>query len=158
MSLHLNPLTYFGGTAIQTTYNGRNNFIIPGSVNKVTGPGGEVSYVENTTPISSGEGIQTFWTDGGFDYASAFLIDKSFVKLRSLVIGWDLPNKWLVNTPLQAVRISAYGNNLFLWTPDSNTFIDPEMTSFGNDLSGNFGEFTANPSTRRFGFNVMVKF
>ncbi len=151
-------LTYFGGTAIQTAYNGRNTFIIPGSVNKVTGPGGEVSYVENTTPIASGADLQYFWVDGGFDYASAFLIDKSFVKLRSLVIGWDLPNKWLVNTPLQAVRVSVYGNNLFLWTPDSNTFIDPEMTSFGNDLLGNFGEFNANPSTRRFGFNVMVKF
>lgn len=50
------------------------------------------------------------------------------------------------------------GNNLFVWTPSSNTFIDPEMTSFGNDLEGNYGEYTANPSSRRFGFNLMVKF
>jgi len=58
----------------------------------------------------------------------------------------------------QTVKLSAYGNNLFVWTPSSNTFIDPEMTSFGNDLSGKYGEYTANPSTRRFGFNVLVKF
>ena len=35
---------------------------------------------------------------------------------------------------------------------------NPEMTSFGNDLEGNYGEYTANPSSRRFGFNLMVKF
>ena len=51
-----------------------------------------------------------------------------------------------------------FGNNLLLWTPSSNTFIDPEMTSFGNDLEGNFGEYSANPSSRKFGFNVKVKF
>lgn len=56
------------------------------------------------------------------------------------------------------IQVSAYGNNLFLWTPSSNTFIDPETTSFGNDLAGNFGEYTANPSSRVFGFNLKVKF
>ena len=86
------------------------------------------------------------------------LVDKSYVKLRSLVLSWDLPRKWLVKTPLQGVQVSAYGNNLFLWTPSSNTFIDPETTSFGNDLAGNFGEYTANPSSRVFGFNLKVKF
>ena len=65
---------------------------------------------------------------------SCFLVDKSYVKLRSVVLGWDLPKRWLAKTPFQAVKVSAYGNNLFVWTPSSNTFIDPEMTSFGTTL------------------------
>ena len=86
------------------------------------------------------------------------LIDKSYVKLRTVVLSWDLPKKWLAKTPLQGVRISAYGNNLFIWTPSSNTFIDPETTSFGNDLSGNYGEYSSNPTSRNFGINLNMKF
>ncbi|WP_353331647.1 SusC/RagA family TonB-linked outer membrane protein [Bacteroides sedimenti] len=149
-------INYFTGSVIQTTYNDRNTFIIPNSVNKVT-VNGETQYVENTTPIASSD-IYQYWGDGGIDMGSFTLVDKSYVKLRSVVLGWDLPKKWLNKTVFQGVKVSAYGNNLFVWTPSSNTYIDPEMSSFGNDLSGKFGEWTANPSTRRFGFNVLVKF
>ena len=89
---------------------------------------------------------------------SGFLIDKSYVKLRSVVVGWDLPKKWLTKTFLTDVRLSFFGNNLMLWTPAENTFVDPELTSFGNDLEGYFGEYSANPSSRKFGFNLTVKF
>ena len=99
------------------------------------------------------------------------MVDKSYVKLRSVVLSWDLPKAWLAKTFLTGVKVSVFGNNglsmlkvyvngnnLFLWTPSSNTFIDPESSSFGNDLSGNFGEYSANPSSRKMGFNVSVKF
>ena len=36
--------------------------------------------------------------------------------------------------------------------------LHPAIHLFGNDLEGNYGEYTANPSSRRFGFNLMVKF
>ena len=149
-------INYFTGNAIQTTYNNRNPFIVPNSVNEVT-VGGKTTYVTNTTAISSSD-ITNYWGAGGSDMGSYSLIDKSYVKLRSVVLSWDLPNSWFRKTPLQEVRISAYGNNLLLWTPATNSFIDPETSSFGNDLNGKFGEYTANPSTRRFGFNLMVKF
>jgi len=150
-------LNYFVGNAIQTAYNDRNTFIVPNSVNKITDSSGKVSYVENSTPVSSAD-ICEYWNRGAEDMGSYSLVDKSFIKLRSIVIGYDLPRKWLSNTFLEAVKVSAFGTNLFVWTPSSNTFIDPEMTSFGNDLKGKFGEYTANPSTRKFGFNLMVKF
>jgi len=102
--------------------------------------------------------LLTYWDNGAIQMGSSDLIDKSYVKLRSVVIGWELPNKWFRKSLIQGVKVSAYGNNLFVWTPASNTFIDPEVTSFGNDLSGQYGEYSANPSTRRFGFNLMVKF
>jgi hypothetical protein len=146
-------INYFTGNVIQTAYNDRNTFIIPNSVNKLA----DGTYEENTTPVTS-EDVYKYWGDGATDMGSAFLIDKSYVKLRSVILGWDLPQSWLRNTPLQAVKLSAYGNNLAVWTPASNTFIDPELTSFGNDLRGKYGEWTANPSSRKFGFNLMVKF
>jgi TonB-linked SusC/RagA family outer membrane protein len=150
-------ITYFTGNAIQTAYNDRNPFIVPNSVIAVTGADGSVSYVENTVALDN-TNIYKYWDAGGSEMGSAYLIDKSYVKLRSVILSWDLPRKWLNKTFLSDVRISAFGNNLFVWTPSSNTFVDPEMTSFGNDLEGNFGEYSTNPSSRHFGFNVMVKF
>ena len=148
----------FTGNAIHTTYNDRNTFIVPNSVNKVTDSKGNVSYVENITPVAY-DLITDFWGKySGFDLGSSNLIDKSYVKLRSVILSWDLPNSWFAKTPLNGIKLSAYGNNLFVWTPADNTFIDPEMTSFGNDLSGKFGEYTANPTSRKYGFNLTVKF
>lgn len=150
-------ISYFTGNAIQTAYNDRNPFVIPGSVNAVTDANGNVSYVENATPVSMGN-IGNYWIDGGSELASAFLMDKSYVKLRSLTFGWDMPKVWFEDSFFKSVKLSLFATNLFVWTPSDNTFIDPEVSSFGNDLVGRFGEYLANPATRKYGFNIAVKF
>jgi len=146
-------ITYFTGNAIQTAYNNRNPFVVPNSMVS-DGNGG---YVENSTALTP-TNIYNYWNNGGDDMDAAFLIDKSYVKLRTIALSWELPQKWFNKFFLTGARLSFYGNNLFVWTPSSNTFCDPELTSFGNDLQGQFGEYSANPSSRKFGFNVMVKF
>lgn len=146
-------INYFVGNAIQTTYNDRNPFIVPNSVVKNS----DGSYSPNSTAISVAN-MGEFWDNGGFDMGSGFLIDKSYVKLRSVTLGYDIPKSWLKNTFIQGLKVTAYGTNLLMWTPSGNTFIDPEVSTFGNDLIGKYGEFSANPTTRKFGFNVMVKF
>lgn len=151
-------VTYFTGNAMQTAYNSRNPWIIPNTVvQNGTDAQGKPVYVDNTTPLNA-TSIYKFWDDGGLELGAGDLIDKSYIKLRAITLSWALPKKWLANTFLTDVRLSAFGNNLFLWTPAENTFVDPELTSFGNDLRGNFGEWSANPSSRKFGFNVSVKF
>lgn len=158
MYSHTKNITYFTGNAIQTTYNSRSLFIIPNSVCAVTAADGKTTtYVPNTTPLDETNYFNYFYA-GGSDMGSGFLIDKSYVKLRSVVLTWELPKSWLAKTPFTTVRLSAFGNNLFVWTPSSNTFVDPEVTSFGNDLEGNFGEYLTNPSSRHFGFNLNVQF
>ena len=146
-------IQYFTGNAMQTAYNDRNPWIIPNTVVS-DGNGG---YVENTTPLTPTQ-IYNFWNNGGEELDAAFLVDKTYLKLRSVVFTWDLPKKWLSKTFLQGVSLSVFGNNLFVWTPKSQTFIDPETTSFGNDLEGNYGEYSTNPSSRKYGFNVNIKF
>lgn len=147
----------FTGNSIQSAYNNRNPWIIPNSVVEVVDDNGAVSYVENTTPLTP-TNIYNYWNNGGVNLDAGELIEKTYVKLRSVSLAWDLPKHWLVNTFLADVRLSVFGNNLLMWTPKSNTFVDPEATSFGNDLDGQFGEYSTNPSSRRFGFNVQVKF
>jgi hypothetical protein len=45
-----------------------------------------------------------------------------------------------------------------LWTPEENNFVDPESTSFGNDLVGAFGEFRTGPTIRSFTGSVRITF
>ncbi len=151
-------ITYFTGNAIQTAFNNRNPFIVPNSVQQVLDENDNViGYTENTTPLDE-TGIFTYWDAGGSELDRAFLVDKSYVKLRNVILSWQMPTKWFAKCFITGVNLSVFGNNLFLWTPKSNTFIDPETSTFGNDLDGNYGEFSANPSSRKFGFNVQVKF
>ncbi|HOL29225.1 MAG TPA: TonB-dependent receptor, partial [Paludibacteraceae bacterium] len=149
-------IAYFTGNAQPTTYNDRQPFIIPNSVQLVGG-----QYIENTTPIAGFTNNlnlyynQTYKAGIGDAYA---LIDKTFFKLRELSISYSFPKSVLKNAFINSVDLSLVGNNLFLWTPDSNLYTDPELTTFGNDLAADYGEFGATPSTRSLGFNIKLSF
>ena len=147
----------FTGNAIQTAYNGRNPWIVPNSVVATTDADGNTVYVENTTALTP-TNIYKFWDNGGIDMDAGDLISRTFLKLRSVTLSWNLPKRWLAGTVLADATVSMYGENLFIWTPSSNTYTDPELSNLGNDLEGQFGEYSANPSCRKFGFNINVKF
>ena len=152
-------LMAFTGNGIATMYNGRKTYIIPHSVNKVTAADGSISYVENTTPIASKEVANGQYNlANGLDGDADLLMDRSFIKMRSLALSYDFPQAWMKKIYLSGVRVSFVANNLFAWRPKENIFVDPESTTEGVDLRGKFGELYTNPSSRRFGFNVQVKF
>lgn len=157
-------LMQFTGNGIETTYNGRNPFIIPNSVMEVKNGAGEVTgYVENTTPIYPHNGSYQAYFDAGYgNGGNQFLVDRSFVKLRNISLTWDLPQKWVNAISLSGIALTAYCNNVFTWTASSNTWIDPESTTYSQSLSGDlgvqFGESYANPSSRIYGCNLSIKF
>ncbi|MDP4208513.1 MAG: SusC/RagA family TonB-linked outer membrane protein [Bacteroidota bacterium] len=149
-------MLYFTGNGAQTTYNDRQPFIIPNSVQLING-----EYVENTTPIagsSSNMNLYYSQTYGAGNFQKSYTIPKSFVKLRQVVLSYQLPKKIVNGTFLQNVEFSLIGRNLLIWTPKSNTFVDPEMTTFGNDLGGDFGEYGATPTTRSYGASIKFSF
>ena len=138
---------YFTGNATQTTFNDRQPFIIPNSVT--------LDGEENTTPITMDQ-MDEYWDNGGAELDKTFLIDKSFIKLREVAFSYDLPSKIFSNLPILGASVKVFGRNLLLWTPEENNFIDPECTTFGNDIEAEFGEFGANPSTRIYGINLTI--
>jgi len=148
-------ITRFTGNSITTTINDRQPYIIPGSVQQVQGDSGETSYVENTTAIDTGH-----WDD--YYRASATdrenVIDKSYIKLREVTFSYRFSDKFIDKTPFEDLSITFVGRNLLLFTPESNQFIDPEVSTFGTDLNSQFGEFSASPTTRSFGLTVKAKF
>ena len=158
-------LMQFTGNGDITTYNGRNPFIIPNSVVQVgtetNAKGEEVPvYEANLTPISMlNSSFQDYFNLYGAGQGGEFyLIDRSYVKLRNITLSWQLPKAWVSKIYLTDVTLSFFCNNVFTWTHKDNRYIDPETSSYGNDLRGMFGELYSNPSCRTFGFNVGVKF
>jgi TonB-linked SusC/RagA family outer membrane protein len=85
------------------------------------------------------------------------IVDGSFVKLRTLSLAYQFSKDQLKNTRFGTLTVGFFGNNLFLWTPKSNQYADPEVNSSGAGNAQGF-DFTAQPSVRNFGFNVRVSF
>ena len=56
--------------------------------------------------------------DAGTDTLSdRFLIDASFLKLRSLTLGWNLPKKYIgENGFVKSLKIYVQGENLYVWS------------------------------------------
>jgi TonB-dependent starch-binding outer membrane protein SusC len=71
--------------------------------------------------------------------------DGSFVKLRSVSLGYSLPKSMLEKTPLSRVRFYVNGRNLITWSKIDN--YDPEG-----------GGVETNPLTRLFVGGVNVEF
>ena len=149
-------LMQFTGNSVVTAYNERRPFVIPNSVVDL----GDGTYEPNTTPIQQTDGsYQDYfnlygWGNGG----AAYLMDRSFAKLRNVSLSWDVPTKWIKKVGLAGLNVSAFVNNAFIWTTKDNYYIDPETTTEGTDLGGAFGELYTNPSCRIWGFNVNIKF
>jgi len=154
-------LLQFTGNAPVTTFNDRQPFIIPNSVIKIDDGAGNISYVENTVPIAGSSNNWNLYynqTYGGGNFERAFMFDKSFVKLRDVVLSYNLPKKLISKISISNAVISLSGRNLLLWTPSDNTFVDPELTTFGNDLAADYGEYGATPSTRTFTASLKITF
>jgi hypothetical protein len=146
----------FTGNGLVTAYNQRRPFVIPGSVVA----NGDGTYSENTTPIYvSNSSYQDYFNDYGFGEGGEFyLLDRSFAKLRNLSLTWELPKSWVSGMKLSNVALTVFGNNLFTWTAKGNLYVDPESTTTGTDLAGNFGELYSNPSCRIYGLNLTIKY
>jgi len=115
--------------------------IVPG-VKLVNG-----EYVPNDIRVSA----QNYWR-GLSGIAEPFTYDASFVKLREIRLGYEVPRRFTDNLRVSRMSLALVGRNLFLWTDVPN--IDPE-TAFnpGNAQGYEWGQF---PSARSFGLSVSV--
>ena len=147
-------LNFFVGNATNTLYNDRQPWLVPNSVMD----DGTGNYVENTVPIDVAT-VADYWNQTQNNMISRdHIIDRSYVKLREVVLSYNLPKKAVTKIKLSDIQISLIGRNLLLWTPKENNIIDPEITTFGNDLLGDFGEFAAGPTIRSFGGSIKLSF
>lgn len=85
-----------------------------------------------------------------------FVEDASWLRLRSVSIGYSLPQQWLDNKVIKNARISVIGNNLALWTKYSGYDPENSTTASGSNIEG-FAGMTY-PAVRSFLFSLNVGF
>jgi len=109
----------------------------------------------NTTRIAAEEYFQGWW-----GLHEECIIDGSFVKLRELILGYDIPQSFMERLGfIHSANISFIGRNLaLLWTHETNTInIDPE-TTYGTGNSQVGMEQYQLPATRSMGIQLRLNF
>ena len=151
-------LSHFVGNGIETVFNDRNPFIIPNSVNEHVDSNGAVTYTENTTPIAYDKVASFYNTTNNPGIESTHVIDKTFIRLREVNFNYDFPSSVSKNMGINKITLGVYARNLFMWTPGSNPYTDPETGTFGTGVISDFGEFASNPSQRSIGGVLKLSF
>jgi TonB-linked SusC/RagA family outer membrane protein len=108
----------------------------------------------NTVAVPAQQYFQDISASGADHIASAFVYNASFVKLRAITLGYDLPGKWFGHWGVQSMRFSVVGRNLLTllkYTPN----IDPESNI--NATNGQGLELSSFPSTRSLGMNLNIR-
>jgi TonB-linked SusC/RagA family outer membrane protein len=153
-----NQKMWWGGTAPGTVNKyrddanaGNSTYVGPGVV--VTS--GDVSYdshgnitsdtrkyAANTTAVNY---ISFMQTTSGAMLNNYFYYSGSYLKMRELVLTWQLPARWTKGA-FSAASVSLIGNNLFILSKLPN--VDPDAES----------DNLQTPSMRSMGININLKF
>ncbi|KIO77903.1 hypothetical protein TH53_07100 [Pedobacter lusitanus] len=91
------------------------------------------------------------WAKGYKAAWQNLIIDKTFIKLREVVLTYNFPASFLKKTFIKGASISLVGRNLYYWTKDK-TFGDLDTYSMETGDTG-----LQQPSQRTYGFNINLK-
>jgi TonB-linked SusC/RagA family outer membrane protein len=85
----------------------------------------------------------------------AFIYDASFVKLREVVLSYNLPRTFLDRTFIRGASLSFVGSNL--WILHKNLpHADPEASQSAGNIQG--WQSGVMPTTRNYGFSLNLQF
>lgn len=146
----------FTGISEHSALNGRQSFIIPGSVIE-TSPG---VFTPNTTALVR-EASRQFWVNSAYHTTDrGYVTSAAFWKLREVALTYDVPVKTLFGGEvIKNAQIGFVGRNLLMLRPKSNVWTDPEFNN--SSVTQNAVGFTTEnqtPPTRTYGFSVKLTF
>jgi TonB-linked SusC/RagA family outer membrane protein len=95
-------------------------------------------------------------TFGGYNYnpSDRFIYDGTYVRLRSLIIGYTLPKDWSSKLYMQSVRFYLKGENLYTFT--KFTGYSPEIGT--NDVLSMGIDYGGYPVTAIYSFGINLNF
>lgn len=124
--------------------------------------GNPTGYKENLG--GAGTTILPFAGSTAWSFTRAFLYDASFLKLREITIGYDLPQKFLKKVGVQSANFSVYSRNIILWTA-AKINIDPENAfqpeagvQGGSQFKQGIERYNVNPWVIPVGFKLGLTF
>ncbi|MNR36586.1 hypothetical protein D3C85_1545200 [compost metagenome] len=98
--------------------------------------------------------VQGYYEAIGYNQAEGSIYSTDYIKFREANLTYSFDKKFLSRIRLTRMTLSAYGRNLFIWSPWPG--FDPEFgTLSGSDIQQGF-EVGQLPSTRTFGLRLVV--
>jgi len=134
------------GTAARTDVNDRISFFVDGVKED-----GSI----NDVMISA----ENYWRQVS-KVDEEFVYDASYMKLKELAIGYNLPSSLLSrisNNPVKSVRVSLVGRNLFYFYKNTPGTV-PDASAYSTVYSAQAYDFAPVPTTRTYGFSLNVGF
>jgi len=110
--------------------------------------------VEGTNDIEIQKN-EDYWGTVEWNITESAIFDKTLLRLREVVLTYDMPQRWFNNTFIHSLSIFANGRNLGLWTDYPN--FDPESSTAEGNGIGAF-EYVSLPNTRSFGGGIKLTF
>lgn len=107
-----------------------------------------------TKTLTPGE-AQNYWSQLGSRAQERFVYDASFIKLRQITFGYNIPKRLIEKTPIMNLMVSFVARNLAIIHKKVDN-IDPESTYTSSNSQGL--DYFGFPSTRTFGFNLRATF
>ncbi|MGA9637740.1 MAG: TonB-dependent receptor, partial [Flavobacterium sp.] len=113
------------------------------------------SYADRWTPENPESDL--FRTRGyyGGGYASQFVEDGSFLRLKTVSFGYRFDSKQIQSIGLKSVRVYVSAQNLYTWTKYSGP--DPEVNTYNSALTSGF-DYSAYPRSRTITFGTNITF
>ncbi|WP_233260848.1 SusC/RagA family TonB-linked outer membrane protein [Pedobacter sp. HMWF019] len=151
----------YGGVAYSLTNyklaeQGKTTNTLPGRYNGIIGNGvvqnADGTYRKNDVIASDVDGY--YRSHYGIDNAEGNTFSTNFIKFREARLDYTLNPKFSKRLGMQRATVGVYGRNLYIWS--NWPIFDPEFgTLSGSDITQGF-EIAQFPSTRTFGFNLVI--
>jgi hypothetical protein len=109
------------------------------------------SYANRWTPDNQNTDIPTVNGGGNRIYSSRVIEDGSYLRLKTLQLGYTVKGKALTRIGVKNLRVYVSGQNLITWT--KYTGQDPEVSTYTGALTPGF-DYSAYPRTRTCTFGV----
>ncbi|MBE7176589.1 MAG: SusC/RagA family TonB-linked outer membrane protein [Mucilaginibacter polytrichastri] len=130
---------------MKSTLPGRENGLELNGVDQAGAP------YSATIPVT---GLRGYYNDMR-NYSELFIHDGSFIKLRQIILSYNLPKEFVSKLKLQNASVSLVARNLAILYRKTDNF-DPEQSFTNSNIQG--FESIGLPRTRSMGFNLNVKF
>jgi TonB-linked SusC/RagA family outer membrane protein len=144
----------YSGTNLLLYNNGLHQNTLVGREGGVIGQGVNEAGEPNDVSVPARVYYQGIATGPAF-VAEEFVYDASFIKLRSLSIGYTLPKSILKDFFIKDVSLAFVARNVATLMKNTPN-IDPEANL--NNTNGQGLELSGYPMLRSYGFNVNLKF
>lgn len=113
------------------------------------------SFADRWTPENQTNELYRIGGQGPAVYSSRTIEDGSFLRLKTVSLGYRLPNTWLKKVNIKSLRVYASAQNLITWTKYSGP--DPEVSTRPTALTPSF-DWSPYPRPRIITLGVDISF